>query len=164
MTSHRFRSALQTIDHRIKKVLLFDLHFHGVFLSGHDLIFVHNTVIGNTNGVGVGASVSGIVLQNNIIMNNTQYGLASDGSQLITNDHNTYFGNQTDCNGCSTLGDNSLTVDPMILDIAGHDFRLDPDSLLINAGASTGYDVNAPVSGNGLYNGAAPDIGAREGW
>jgi len=42
------------------------------------------------------------------------------------------------------------------------DFRLQSSSPNINTGIDTGNDVNGPAPYGGLFNGAAPDIGARE--
>ena len=103
------------------------------------------------------------MLQNNIMSHNLQWGMMADDSEFAVRQYNAYFGNRSGtCDACSGLGNGSLTDDPVYLDAAGYDFRLQPSSTLINAGTDTGYDVNGPAPGNGLFNDTAPDIGAFE--
>jgi hypothetical protein len=126
--------------------------------------FLHNVIHANTNdGINAGTSGTGHVFRNNIFSNNTGYGLRAGAAMLAANDHNDYFANSLGtCSGCASLGAGSLTSDPKYLDPTIDDFRLQSSSPNINAGIDTGNDVNGPAAGNGLFNGAAPDIGAYE--
>ena len=121
---------------------------------------VHNVLHANSDGINAGATPSGIVMQNNIFSANTGFGMRADDLVFAANDHNDYFGNSVGtCDACS-LGTGSLTSDPQYIDAAADDFRLQPTSANINAGIDTGYDVNGPAAGS--FNGANPDIGAKE--
>jgi hypothetical protein len=127
-------------------------------------VFAHNVIHANSNdGINAGLTSSGLVFRNNIFSNNVGYGLRAGASVFAANDHNDYSGNTSGtCTACSSIGAGSLTSDPKYMDPTIDDFRLQPSSPNLNAGIDTGNDVNGPAPGNGLFNGAAPDIGAHE--
>jgi hypothetical protein len=128
-----------------------------------NLRLVHNVLHANRgDGLLAGATGSGLVLQNNIFSDNAGFGVRGADSIFSSNDHNAYHGNAAGtCTACS-LGTGSLSVDPRYMDVNAADFRLQPDSALIDAGIDTGHDLNGPEPSNGLFHGSNPDIGARE--
>ena len=134
----------------------------GVLISGDDNFIAHNLFHANsTVGFATGNGVTGTVLQNNIFMRHQAWGMWADDSELSARDHNDYSNNTSGwCDACRALGTGIQAVDPMLLGAAGGDFRLDPDSLLTDAGTNTGYDVNGTMAG--IFNGAFPDMGAFE--
>ena len=138
----------------------------GMFLGGNSnlQVIVHNTLHANgTGGITVGNSLSGNTLRNNIFSENAGFGLDASEAEFPVHDHNDYFGNTLgDCSDCASLGTGSLTDDPLFIDATLNDFRLDPASTCVDAGLDTGHDVNGAAPGDGLFNGASPDIGARE--
>ncbi len=137
----------------------------GIFISAgsDDNVIVHNTLHANTSqGADMSNGVSGTVLQNNIFSSNALFGVDAGNAQFSVNDHNDYFANTSGtCSSCS-LGTGSLTSDPEYVDAPANDFRLRSFSLAADAGVDTGRDVNGSGPGDGLFNGASPDIGARE--
>lgn len=133
-----------------------------LFGSGADnLRLVHNVLHGNrSDGLLAGMTGAGVILQNNVFSGNAAFGVRGADSVFSNNDHNAYFANALGtCTACS-LGTGSLSVDPRFMDANADDFRLQPDSPLIDAGIDTGNDLNGPASGS--FTGATPDIGARE--
>jgi hypothetical protein len=64
--------------------------------------------------------------------------------------------------GCTLSGLNDRSDEPKFVDPSVADYRLLPTSLLIDRGFETGHDLNGPSVVNGMFNGAAPDIGASE--
>lgn len=96
-------------------------------------------------------------VRNNVITGNgtgirTSGGFAALGS-------NAFFQNSNgDCDGCREPM-NALRSDPAFVDPTG-DFRLLPGSPCVDAGEDLGIDVNGRRSG--MFEGAAPDLGAKE--
>lgn len=127
-------------------------------------VLVHNTIHNNvSNGVRFSnANADSADFRNNTLSNNGAWGVDGVDGNFLFRDNNDYFANVSGtCSGCSGLGSNSLTDDPLYIDAATADFRLLNTSTLINAGLDLGIDVNGPAPGN--YNGPAPEIGAWEG-
>jgi hypothetical protein len=123
--------------------------------------FYHNTIVGNKVGI---AFFTVQNLKNNLIMNNIS---AFNSQAQIDNrtipkenqnqiDFNDWFGVGDD-QGLD--GDNTLKIDPGFMDWTGNDFRLLPDSLVINMGTAVG--VSDDFAGNLRVDGK-PDMGAYE--
>jgi hypothetical protein len=127
-----------------------------------DNAIVQNTIVDNS-GSGVEMfSSSGQVLVNNIFANNARWGISGNEAWFTRHDYNDFFANASgSCSGCvDSLHDQAS--DPHFIDVARGDYRLLPMSQLIDRGTDSGYDINGPQPGNGLFNGSAPDIGASE--
>ena len=139
----------------------------GVYLSTgtHDVLVRHNTFHGNTNtGLWMHNNTTGTDCRNNIFTGHANDAISAKDSNFGPGlfDYNDFFANGgADCTSC-TLGPNSLLLDPSYIDVASDDLRLHPATTpLIDAGVDVGVDMNGPaVPAN--FNGAAPEIGARE--
>ena len=128
----------------------------------------NNTVDGKDLGIDVENGPSGItvgsVANNNITGN--AVGLFVGTVGIVSNDHNLFFGNNTDVEGVSA-GPGSLFTDPLY---AGPgDFHLQPGSPAIDAGddsavPATDLDGNpiTDLDGHPRIQGARVDIGAYE--
>jgi parallel beta-helix repeat protein len=138
---------------------------NGIYVSGlaDNVAVLHNTVHGNTgNGVGMGNNIEGTDLRNNIFSQNGGWGVDGEEDKFAIHDYNVFYLNASGtCSGCSGLGANSMTDDPLFVDPAGYDLRLRDDSPLIDqAVVIPGLDLNRAEPGD--YNGSGPDIGAWE--
>lgn len=104
--------------------------------------------------------VSGLTIRNNLFTHNGTYGLSATATGIV-HDHDGFHGNGTAPVAPNlTTGPTDLLTDPHYVDGSGGDFRLQSGSPAIDAGTDTGLDVNGAAAG--LYNGAAPDLGATE--
>jgi hypothetical protein len=129
---------------------------------------VHNTIDNNNvsalaggGAVVVGGGARGTDLRNDILSNNTGFGIVgADASFAFLDDDDFAANTQGPCSSCALTGTHSLDTDPLYVDSAAADYRLRSLSPLIDAGLDLGYDVNGPAAGN--FNGKAPDIGAWE--
>ncbi|MBN1601478.1 MAG: right-handed parallel beta-helix repeat-containing protein [Chitinispirillaceae bacterium] len=92
----------------------------------------HNTIAFNSNhGISVGGN-STIIIENNIISNNTLLGLkVSDESVRITLINNNFFMNSK---FSGTLPSENFTLPPMYIDAGKFNFMLDKNSQLIGKG------------------------------
>lgn len=118
----------------------------------------HNTIHANSNGgIVLSDNQTGLTIENNALSSN---GVAIDatGVSIDLLDYNAYFGNSSECRGCVT-GAHAVYANPMYAS-PPDDMGLLPGSLLIDAARDSGLDVNGDAPG--LFDGAAPDIGAVE--
>ena len=129
---------------------------------------IGNTIYGNqaNEGGGIYLNFGEIVnVYNNIIYGNT----ASEGEDIYFRDvdiSNGYNNNYSNMFGTWTASGNNLNTDPLFVDPANDDFRLQSASPMINAGTSS---VPSPpglpstdYEGNPRVCGPALDIGAYE--
>jgi hypothetical protein len=134
--------------------------------GAEDTIITDNTIVDNgAEGIRFdGCECTGAVVLNNIIADNSTDGVAAvcaENFAIGSPDFNDYWGNGgQDCSSC-TPGTNSLFVDPLFVDKAAEDFRLQNGSPVIDKGTpSTNVDRNAHAPG--LHWGLAPDMGRWE--
>lgn len=106
-------------------------------------------------------------IANNIAVNWTHgIGDATGTATIERLDNNCLFGNATNYYDNNTgilngkVGPNSLTSNPLFVNAAGGDFRLQTGSPCINAGVNVGATTD--MDGNPVPAGGAPDIGAYE--
>jgi hypothetical protein len=127
----------------------------------------NNTLNGNIGGMVIGSdSCSGLTVKNNISVNNTLYGINSNnGYTGIVSNNNLFYNNGSFDYGSSvTHGVNDITgQDPLFVDPANGDFRLQPNSPAINMGADlSGSGVTTDILGRARPKSGAFDIGAYE--
>jgi hypothetical protein len=102
----------------------------------------HNTIAFNSNhGISIGGN-STIIIENNIISHNTQYGLkVSDESVRVTLISNNFFMN---AKFSGALPNDNFTCAPMYIDAAKCNFLLDKNSQLIGKGTDN-QDLGARI-------------------
>jgi hypothetical protein len=102
----------------------------------------HNTIAFNSNhGISVGGN-STIIIENNIISHNTQFGLkVSDESVRITLISNNFYMN---AKFSGTLPNENFTFAPMYIDAVKGNFLLDKNSQLIGKGTDN-QDLGARI-------------------
>lgn len=132
-----------------------------------DILIVNNTAVENGLGTGWGAGIavlngeaSGIVIRNNLVAGN-EYAqiLDESGGAGITADHNLLWGDSG--SGDDVVGTNPVQADPMLVDAANDNFRLQVGSPAIDAGSATDAPAT-DLDGNARPLGAGIDIGAYE--
>ena len=127
---------------------------------------VNNTVTGNDGGIGVGArtdlgaSIAGVVA-NNIVANNSVYGLQIDSTleATVSNSNNLVFNPGFDS---FTPGPGTLTLDPQF--VSPSDFHLQASSRAINAGSNARLpgDIVTDLYGAARVQFGVVDMGAYE--
>jgi hypothetical protein len=110
-----------------------------------DIIIDHNTILGNkhdgiTASVVIGGNITNFTIKNNIIFNNTNYGINAWGFTPNCS-HNDIYGNQIRLRNCNETGD--ISVDPAFVNSdnpMGSDgqFWTKDDGLKLKATSSVG--------------------------
>lgn len=141
--------------------------------SGPAPVTINNSFVGNRTAIRVDRRVSQTaqVYRNNLVVQNgtgfeVEFGSEAD-SPVWTN--NLMFGNVTDYLGIAeqTGINGNLAANPLLIDVAGENYRLQAGSPAIDAGSASdapGIDFDGnprPQDGDGV-GGAAFDIGAFE--
>jgi hypothetical protein len=151
---HGIQVATGAGDIRVSQVILQHNAIDGIQASGTSILVRHATIA--LNGVGItGGGEAAITVANSIFYRNAGAGLTAEDSAEV--DFADFF--EDSCNNCA-VGDNTIDGDPLFVNVEGDDYRLGEGSPAINAGTDTGLDVNGDQPGS--FNGAAPDLGARE--
>ena len=137
----------------------------GIYYGGNteSLHVVHNTVA-SANSIG-GTAVyvnSGTALITNTILSNYSAGIAQVGSSVVEEDYNLFHALGLTSTGTINSGGNSLTGNPLFVNLANGNAGLQPTSPAIDAGVDLG--VTEDLLGNPRPAGPAmlPDIGAVE--
>jgi uncharacterized protein (TIGR03382 family) len=113
---------------------VFDTDTYGVYGLGGAVTVDHATMYGNTYGVFSASASGSLGVTNSILTNHSSYGLyRGSGAVAITNSYNLLF-SATTFN--TTLGSNTLSVDPLLVAPASADFHLQSTSPARMAGTS----------------------------
>ena len=132
----------------------------------------NNTVWGNRSndparvGVYIGAASSNALVVNNIVGKNAGQGITSASPGVTQIMNNLTFGNGADGIGTTgtqtTVAGNLIGVDPLLVDPANADYRLQAGSPAIDAGLPY-PDTSPDCAGTARPAGLAWDLGAFEG-
>lgn len=123
---------------------------------------IRNCTIANAGGSGVDATAGGtdLVVENSLVFDNRDYGVAVDPAAPVTIEYSDLAGNRLEqCLNC-TPGEGTIEEDPLFVDPTAGDYTLMPGSPAIDTGRVNGVDVNGAAAGE--FNGVAPDMGGLE--
>jgi CSLREA domain-containing protein len=123
---------------------------------------VRNCTIATNGGSGIDATAAGsdLLVENSIVFDNRDYGVAVDPGATATVVFSDLAANRLEqCLNC-TPGEGSIASNPMFVDPIADDYSLMPGSPAIDTGRLNGIDVNGAASGD--FNGVAPDMGGIE--
>lgn len=125
-------------------------------------IIYNNTIVGHVNGIALYQYAGGTVsIKNNIIMSNSSYGIWQQraDSYTITESNNLFYDNTTANRYQVSEGSNPVYADPLFVDGANDNYRLQSTSPAINAGVFVeGYILDYLLRPRTVI----PDIGAYE--
>jgi hypothetical protein len=142
--------------------LIHDVQDTAIQALGSSGLQIAGCTISNNGGSGVDATAGGgdLLVENSIVSDNRDYGIALDPDAPSAIDYVDLFGNRLEaCLNC-TPGTSSLSQNPLFMDATTADYRLQAGSPAIDAGRINGLDVNGAAAGD--YNGVAPDMGGLE--
>ena len=114
--------------------------------GGGDIKIYNNVIYGNgESGIRIDRVAGENIIKNNIITNNSQYGInmVNPGSGTYTFGYNDVWANPTNYQGCSP-GTGDISVDPLFADPANHDFHLKSQYGRWNGSAWVKDDVTSP--------------------
>jgi parallel beta-helix repeat protein len=136
----------------------------GVY-AGADNLVVNNVTWGHTVGFEIDYGVSGTRLLNNVAYDNYGFGVYvgrdSQGGEIR---NNILYGNGTglvDDGAGTARSHNMVATNPQFVDPGMADFRLQPGSPAIDAGAALA-EVTTDINGTARPQGAGHDLGAYE--
>jgi hypothetical protein len=135
-----------------------------VAVSGGTAITCPHPVVANVtfdrNGTGVRRGDAGGYVLDSVFTNHTVAAVDPAVCAFDQLARNLTWGNASD--GCLASSTGLLAADPLFLDAAARDYRLQYASPAKDAGTANGTEVDDAAPG--LYLGAAPDRGGRETW
>lgn len=116
--------------------------------SAVNTIMRNNTFVGNYAGLSAGGH--GSLIQNNLVISNTHYGIGCSYGSTDEVSHNGFWDNNgADTISC-TVGEGNLFQDPFIRSLPGNDYRLSAGSPMRGRGFPAGTDIGAiPFVGEG---------------
>jgi hypothetical protein len=129
----------------------------GIFVDGGELVIANNVVVNGLAGITVNNTAAPPVLRANDVFGNS--------TLLNENTNYVYVGVPS---SDPTGSDGNLSVDPLLADVPGGDFRPLPGSPVIDAGSGSDVvsaqdvDGDARVADGDGEEGAAVDMGAQE--
>jgi chitodextrinase len=143
-----------------------------IYDDGNDMVVVNNTITGaGHSGIVVGGSggVYNITIRNNVIASNSAYGVNMSSTcptSGVVIDSNVFYSNPSGsvktsvCQSAVTVGWNH-TGDPLFVDYANRDLRLQSSSPAVDYGLSDWAPVD-DLAGRTRPDGASSDAGAHE--
>ena len=140
-------------DIEIKRNLIYRNAGQGIYVNGTatNTIILHNTVYSNdSNGMEV-ANSSSAFITNNILTENTAFGLANGGASALTANYNLTYGNISGDTSGTISGENKLIIGDPMLNQATFE-------ITIAASSAVDHGINRGES----FYGGAPDLGAIE--
>lgn len=152
-------SASQT---ELGPCLFHDTGDSGIQALGSVDLAIRNCTITTTGGSGVDATAggTGLLVENSIVFDNRDNGVAVDPGATATVVFSDVSGNRLEqCLNC-TPGEGAIAADPLFTDATLDDYTLQVGSPAIDTGRVNGLDVNGGLPGE--YNGDAPDMGGLE--
>jgi parallel beta-helix repeat protein len=139
----------------------------GILVGGYRAVVENNFVHGN-NTVGIyvfGGDQRDAKIRNNTVVNNLGYGIWVDPASMNTTiANNIIYGNSTapvQDDGSGTVSTDNLTSNPLFVDPATKNFKLQPSSPAIDKGRTI-PEITKDFFGNPRPQGRAYDIGAYE--
>ncbi len=133
------------------------LHTNGMFgATILDVRFENNTVVQTSGGDTLIGCMSGFTSDMISLRNNNIY----TSGRVFSNQNFLHTNNIYRSNPGYGLDPSEKIADPLMVDVAGKDFQLQPTSPAIDFGAVLGYAVD--LGGTAVPQGAAPDVGAYE--
>jgi hypothetical protein len=144
---------------------LTDVSSAGIILSSGDGNIAYNNIIRNNSyGISVSFRATHSKVYNNVVYANTYYGIeVAAGSTAAQVKNNIVYENGWTILdiGSSTVMSTNMTTDPLFVNPLAQDFRLQPNSLAINAGVTL-PEVATDLIGVPRPQYGAYDIGAYE--
>lgn len=132
----------------------------------HSFALYNNLILGNTgDGISVDSTPSLGNIRNNIVVSNGRIGLKMVPDDPISRDYNNLFNNGAsgvrNFDGHGGPGKNSISVDPLFVNVQAGDFRLQNGSPSVDTGdpAPQFNDSDGTRNDMGVYGGQQPIVG-----
>lgn len=144
----------------IENNLIVDNSRHGINVKGYytkaTVSAVNNTIIGNgSSGIWTDSNNSQLLVSNNIISNNGEYGIRSYSGEDLSANYNDVYNNKK-ANSDTSLNDTNLSSDPRFVNASIGNYHLRADSPCIDEGRPSSASDSDP-------DGSRPDMGAWGG-